>query len=110
MTSPIPVLSIATRTSASGPVIEAVGQLDYDTAPQVRAAISSTLAAVPAPSSVDLDLAGLTFCDSSGLTALIQARNEAARAGTSLRLFAASENITALLELTGAQALFPPAA
>ena len=34
---PAPVLGIATRTTASGPVIEAVGQLDYDTAPRVRA-------------------------------------------------------------------------
>jgi anti-sigma B factor antagonist len=110
VTSPIPILSIATRTSASGPVIEAVGQLDYDTAPQVRAAVSTTLAAVPAPPTVDLDLARLTFCDSSGLTALIHARNEAARAGTRLRLLAASQNISSLLELTGAQALFPPAA
>ncbi|MER5866220.1 STAS domain-containing protein [Kitasatospora sp. NPDC002040] len=109
MTSPIPVLSIATRTGPSGPVIEAVGQLDFDTAPQVRAAVSTTLAAVPTPPSVDLDLGRLTFCDSAGLTALIHARNEAARAGSRLRLFAASENITALLELTGAQALFPPA-
>src|SRR4051794_25415833 len=102
MSVPTPVLGVATRTTSDGPVIEAVGQLDYDTAPEARAAIATTLATAPVPPTVDLDLAHLTFCDSSGLTALIQARNEAARAGTRLRLLAVSPSVTALLELTGA--------
>ncbi|MFC8452340.1 STAS domain-containing protein [Kitasatospora sp. NPDC057223] len=108
--TPTPVLSLATRATAAGPVIEAAGQLDYDTAPRMRAAITAVLNSVPAPPTVDLDLAHLTFCDSSGLTALIHARNEAAQAGTQLRLGAVSANVTDLLALTGAQALFPSAA
>ena len=109
MTAPTAVLSVATRTTHSGPVIEAVGQLDYDTAPQMRAAITTTLT-TNAHRVIELDLARLTFCDSSGLNALIHARNEAAQAGVQLRLAAVSQNVTALLELTGAQALLPPAA
>ncbi|MFD0262296.1 STAS domain-containing protein [Kitasatospora indigofera] len=108
MTAATPLLSVAIRTSGHGPVIEATGQLDYDTAPQMRAAITATLTTTPPPPTVDLDLAHLTFCDSSGLTALIRARNEATQAGTQLRLAAVSDNVTALFELTGAQTLFPP--
>ncbi|GJF30390.1 anti-sigma factor antagonist [Kitasatospora sp. NE20-6] len=102
-----PVLSVTTRTTETGPVIEAAGQLDFDTAPHVRAAITTALTTTPAPDTVDLDLAHLTFCDSSGLTALIRARHEAAGTGTRLRLAAVSTPVADLLELTGTARLFP---
>lgn len=55
---------------------------------------------------VDLDLTGTTFCDCSGLRALLAARHHAQRSGKTLTIRAASRPVQRLLSATGTQALF----
>ncbi|MFD7985973.1 STAS domain-containing protein [Kitasatospora indigofera] len=74
------------RESSGGPVVEVTGELDYDTAPRVRVALEDALAVAPVPPILVVDLAGVTFCDSSGLNALLQARIDAQGQGSVLRL------------------------
>jgi anti-anti-sigma factor len=50
---------------------------------------------------VVLDLAGVTFCDSSGVSALVRGHARASAAAGGLKLSAASEQVTRVLELTG---------
>lgn len=54
-----------------------------------------------------VDLGGVTFMDSTGLNALLLARTEAARAGTTLHLARPSHTVARVLEITGADQGFP---
>lgn len=65
-------LTLRTRITTAGPVLELAGELDHHTAPEVRDALPG-LDLRPGQQLV-LDLA---FCDSSGITVLIAARNHA---------------------------------
>ncbi|MFB7356049.1 STAS domain-containing protein [Streptomyces gardneri] len=58
------------------------------------------------PRGLDVDLSGVTFCDSSGLDMLLRLNRRANRAGKSLVLTALSPRVTRLLRLTGAEHLF----
>ena len=53
-----------------------------------------------------IDLGDVTFCDSSGLNALLIARREAHRQGTAVHLARPSHAVTRLLEITGADKVF----
>ncbi|MFS8097795.1 STAS domain-containing protein [Lentzea alba] len=50
---------------------------------------------------VVLDLTGVTFCDSSGVSALVRGHARASAAAGRLRLSAASPQVTRVLELSG---------
>ena len=80
-----------------------VGEMDIDTAPELR---SRLLAAVRAHDVVVLDLSGVTFIDSQGLSVLLRVNAEAKAAGTVLRLERASARVRQLLELTSLTSLF----
>ncbi|MFJ9597929.1 STAS domain-containing protein [Streptomyces virginiae] len=54
-----------------------------------------------------VDLAELSFCDSAGLNALIQAHRIAAGHGKRLTLSSPQTQTLRLLKMTGADALFP---
>ncbi|MFI8793816.1 STAS domain-containing protein [Streptomyces sp. NPDC055105] len=66
-------MRIRTRTTFSGPVIELAGELDHDTAPEIRDLLPSL--PIAHGQQLVVDLGGLTWCDSSGITVLIAARN-----------------------------------
>ncbi|MFF1868788.1 STAS domain-containing protein [Kitasatospora herbaricolor] len=95
------------RDSFAGPMVEAAGELDYDTAPRLRIVLRRALAARPAPQVLVVDLAGVTFCDSAGLNTLLQARRNAERQDMVLRLARPSDIVTRLLEMTGVDQVFP---
>ncbi|WUH92855.1 STAS domain-containing protein [Streptomyces sp. NBC_00433] len=59
----------------TGPLLTVAGDLDYDSAARFRAAVDAL--ALQAGQLLTVDLSGLGFCDSSGITALISARNRA---------------------------------
>lgn len=98
-------LTLRTRTTTVGAVVELVGNLDHHTAPDVR----------DAPAIVDLrpgqqfilDLAGLSLCDSSGITALIAARNHASAAHASIAPAAVPERVARIPHVVGLEQVFP---
>ena len=57
------------------PIVRATGELDLDTAPQLAAAIEEA-ARDARPPRVVIDFTGVSFCDSTGLRALIGAVRE----------------------------------
>jgi len=67
--------------------------------------VSAVLA--PHPSSISVDAWGLTFIDSSGLLALLRARDAAAEAGGAFRVFRPSPAVRRVAELTGVEGLLP---
>lgn len=75
------------------------GELDPHTAPGLRAEIDRVLAS--GRSRLVLDLAGLTFIDSSGLRVIIGAHKDAARREGRLVLRSPSQTTRRLLDITG---------
>jgi anti-anti-sigma factor len=56
--------------------------------------------------SVVLDLTGVTFCDSSGISALVRGHARASSAAGRLRISAASDQVRRVLDLSGLARMF----
>jgi len=97
-------LKIITRDAPTGPVLEITGDLDYTTASEMRNLLT-TLTLQPDQRLV-LDLAGMTFCDSSGITALIAARNHAHSAHADVALAAVPTPTLRVLRMVGLDQIF----
>ncbi len=102
-----PLFTTAVHGTTDGPLVQAAGELDLDAAPIIDTALHRALAADPAADRLVIDLAGVTFCDSSGLDALLRARIATAWAGLTLHLARPAHAVAKLLKLTGADGLFP---
>ncbi|MER6521924.1 STAS domain-containing protein [Streptomyces sp. NPDC060334] len=84
-------------------LIPLAGELDLETAPAVRGAVRACLDSNPAL--LRVDISGVSFCDCSGLGALLWARAEAARAGVGFHLSGPFQPIVArVLQATGTAA------
>ena len=68
-------LTIGVRADPSGTVLTLTGEVDFTNSARLRRAIRQALAATP--HTLTVDLAGLGFCDSAGISALIAGRQEA---------------------------------
>jgi anti-anti-sigma factor len=81
------------------------GELDLATAPELLAAVEGLVAL--GRTRIVVDLAGLGFCDSSGLDALVRSLEAARVAGGCLALRAPQPPVARLLELSGLARLVP---
>ncbi|MER0449660.1 STAS domain-containing protein [Streptomyces sp. Edi4] len=97
-------LTITIREVSAGPVLAIAGDLDYDTAAQLRDELARTVLA-PGRRLV-LDLAGLTFCDSSGIAAFIAARNHAHAARADIALATVPDHTLRILRVVGLDQVF----
>ncbi|GAA3020535.1 STAS domain-containing protein [Streptomyces fulvorobeus] len=97
-------LQITVRNAASGPVLGIIGELDHTTAPQLRDLLA-TLTLQPGQRLV-LDLGRMQFCDSSGITALIVARNHALAAQADITLAAVPAHTLRVLHIVGLDQVF----
>ena len=75
------------------------GDVDQDTAPRLRAALTSTIEEHGAVR-VDVELRHVTFMDSSGIGALLAGHRLAARAGGTLRVHNPTPAVRTVLDLT----------
>ncbi|MFD9849102.1 STAS domain-containing protein [Streptomyces parvus] len=98
-------LTLHTRTTAAGTVMQLTGELDHHTTPQVRNTLPG-LALGPGQQLV-IDLQGITFCDSTGITALIAARNFALAANATIALVAVPERLARIFRMVGLDQVFP---
>jgi len=86
-------------------VVSVTGELDIATAEQAYAYLSDMIDHGYAP--VRVDLAGLTFCDASGLGVLARTANHAREAGRQLKLTAARPSLVKIMRITGMDSAFP---
>ncbi|MET9533629.1 MULTISPECIES: STAS domain-containing protein [unclassified Streptomyces] len=98
------LLTVTARSAATGPVLEVAGELDHMTAPDLRRAVHHL--ALVAGQLLVLDLTNLEFCDSSGISALLAARNLATEHGAGTALAAVPAHITRILRITGLDRVF----
>ncbi|MFF8287613.1 STAS domain-containing protein [Streptomyces sp. NPDC016309] len=99
------MLNTTTRTTPAGPVLDVHGDLDFHTVPSFRRTLEGVVL-LPGQRLV-LNLAGLRFCDSSGITALLVARNLAASARADVSLAAVPESTLRVLRIVGLDQVFP---
>ncbi|WP_078857526.1 STAS domain-containing protein [Streptomyces sp. NRRL F-4474] len=103
-----PVPEAAAGPEHGGPyVVRVSGDMDLDHAAELRATLAEALAQAPEGAEIIVDLRNSSFCDSSGLNTLLDARRQALQAGQILRLAAPSHQLLRLLELTGSSGSFP---
>lgn len=75
------------------------GEIDFNTSPEVFHVMASALSAYRR--GLEVDLSQVTFCDCSGLNALLRARLLALKSARPFRVTAASPPVERLLSLTG---------
>ncbi|MEU2026740.1 STAS domain-containing protein [Streptomyces sp. NPDC016469] len=97
-------LTITTRSTSNGPVLEITGDLDYETVSQLRHRLT-TLALQPGQLLV-LDLGGMTFCDSSGIATFLAARNHAHAAQADIALTTLPDHTLRVLRIVGLDQVF----
>lgn len=98
---------IAVEVRDRAVVVRPAGELDVDRAAPLRAALTEALAHASAAVPVVVDCSGITFCDSTGLNAFLSARLAAEEAGTRVDLAHPTGQLRRLLEITGADSVFP---
>lgn len=81
--------------------------MDIDRAPMMYDALQAAITEPGDPDEIFVDLSDLSFCDSSGLNALVHAQQTAAEHGRRIVLRTPPPQLRRLLEMTDADALFP---
>ncbi|MGW1131671.1 STAS domain-containing protein [Streptomyces griseoluteus] len=97
-------LTLRPRTTPAGPVLELIGELDHYTAPEVRAVLPGLTPNTG--QQLVLDPGGLVFCDSTGITVLITARNHALAANATAVLAAVPAHPGRILRIVGLDQVF----
>jgi anti-sigma B factor antagonist len=78
-------------------IVPAASELDLATCP----ALAEALGAVPATDAVVVDLGGVTFCDSTGVSTLVRAYKRQTAAGGTLKIRGTSQIVLRALDLMG---------
>lgn len=99
-------LAVTLRADPAGPcLITASGELDYHTGPRLRACLDD--APLESGAVLVLDLSGITYCDSTGVSVLAHAYQRTEAVGATIALAGAAPAIFRLLSFTGLDRLFP---
>jgi anti-sigma B factor antagonist len=95
------VLSVDRQEGPDGVTVLVQGVVDLVTAPQLEQAIDVALTRGDRATPLVVDLAGLQFMDSAGISALLKGRRHAVDAGRDLRVVGATGLVLEVLQLTG---------
>lgn len=95
-------MNIVSQTGPDGVVRLALdGELDLDTVEVLRRHVERAVNALQPPHRLVIDLAELTFCDSTGVGALVEARDIAGRRGIPMHVINPQDMPRKVLALTG---------
>lgn len=98
-----PELSCQTTVDHGRAVVAVAGELDLSTAAELSLSLAPLLEQRPA--TVTMDLAGLEFIDSTGLTLLVRTSNRLGEHHGVLQLASPTPPVRRVLELVGLDAL-----
>jgi anti-sigma B factor antagonist len=97
-------IEVSQPTDQQYPVVGVRGEVDVSSAPALQQRLTDLFRT--AGNTVVVDLTDVSFLDSTGLGALVAARNSAAGAGGALPLVCTSERILKLFTITGLDGVF----
>ena len=98
-------LDLTLGQGSTGPVLAVAGDLDHNTAEQLRAAVDGV--ALAPGQLLTLDLSGLDYCDSSGITALLAARNHVQTQAAEFAVSNVPPTTVRIFSLLGLDKIFP---
>ncbi|HEX6499821.1 MAG TPA: STAS domain-containing protein [Micromonosporaceae bacterium] len=104
--SPALTVDVVLRSGSSARV-RLVGEIDFCTVDELRRILQQLLDS--GHTRLTLDVAEVTFCDSSGLGVLVSTRAGAERRGGRLTLDGTQGQLARLMRTTGLEILFGPA-
>jgi anti-anti-sigma factor len=99
-------VKLRARSEGDTSVLVLSGELDLATTDQLSRAVRDALRT--GSRKLVLDLSGVRFIDSSGISALLNARNAAAQESATLQLGPLSRRVSEVLRYTGVDQLFDP--
>lgn len=97
-------LTITVRTVGDRSVLDVAGEVDVYSAPELRDRLSEQLSA--ASPSLIVNLADVTFLDSTGIGTLVAGLNRAVQFGGTLTLVSDHDRILKLFRITGLDSVF----
>ena len=97
-------LSVEEKRTAGESVLVLSGEIDMATAGHLRSAVDDLVGR--SHGRIVLDFAGVTFCDSQGLSTLIAANRAAEAAGDRLVLVNVGDFVQRLFDITGLRTVF----
>lgn len=93
-------LSISVSQRPDSAVVAVAGDVDLSTSPALAHAVATAVDAA-GDLMVVVDLSGVRFCDSTGISALVQGRRLAQQHGVRYRVTGATGLVLDVLEITG---------
>jgi anti-anti-sigma factor len=96
-------LDVKVSHSSPWTTVHLSGELDMESTPHLTGAVEGQLEL--GRSRITVDLSSLTFCDSRGLAAILDAAARCQNAGGSLLLSGAAGTVARVLEITGVDEL-----
>ena len=85
-------------------VVDVVGDMDMDHSSAFQQCLSDVMA--KKPTHVIVDLAGVSYMDSSGIASLVKLNSQTKSAGASLSLVAVHQNVQSILQITRLDTMF----
>jgi anti-sigma B factor antagonist len=92
-------LQVTVESEGATPLLRVAGEVDIQTSPILEMELNSLLD--QGTTSILVDLAGVTFLDSTGLSVLIAGLKRCQTTGGDLRLQSPRPNVLRVLEITG---------
>jgi anti-sigma B factor antagonist len=99
-----PVLLVEVLRDGNAATVRIEGEVEFATAPRLRATLVEL--AQHGASPVTVDLAGVSFLDSAGISLLVQAKKRLQAAGSDLALRTPTRSVRRVLEISGVSELF----
>ena len=94
-------MNVTTTMNNGMATLRCVGELDYTSTASTVDTVRRLLAESPAVTTLHLDCAELTFCDSAGLAGLLDIHQQARTCGVALHLDNRPAQLDRLLDVTG---------
>lgn len=101
MTSPLAPLSGSVRADPGRVVLTVVGEIDLSTASQFHALLDEAVSLGTSPTTITVDMAGVSFCDAQMLGVLVDVNRRLEAVGSRLTVRSVPERIYRLFEVTG---------
>ena len=99
-------ISITVDHGRSDALVRLSGRIDVDSSPALRDCLLTILAEKPLPRAITVDLADVSYIETSGIATLIEALRAARRHQTIFCLQGLSGAVLRLFDVTGVLALF----
>ena len=99
-------LEISVDQVGKDAVVRLSGRVDVDSSPNLRERLRTLMSAEARPQTIILDLAGVSYIETSGIATLIESLRIARHRQTNFRLQGLSGAALRLFEVTGVLALF----